>query len=203
MSKCIKDSSPVSLRFWVAATLLCTPLLGQDRMESQWRIELIPGGAIATQQLAGSDLGAGGGYEVNVSHRLFRHVSSYAGWDWHRFNANIPFAGGNTSVEDSGYVFGLRFERPIRSSSRSLVLRAGGTSNHIELGDSAEKLTSNSSHGLGWDAGAGVGFRLSDRWLITPGVRFRSLSRDLRVAGVIHPATLRYVAFEVGFARSF
>ena len=59
-----------------------------------------------------------------------------------------------------------------------------------------------SGHGIGWEAGAGFGFRLGNQWQIAPGMRYRSLTRDLTVGTVAAPTDLRYLAVEVGFSRS-
>lgn len=193
---------PASLVLFMMTSAVMMPVWAQEE-DGRWRAEILPGAVVGTQRMGGADLGAGGGFQANLSFRFLPHVSTYGGWDWHRFNTNVPFAGNNTDVEETGYAFGLRFEHPIRSSSRTLVLRGGGTYNHIELENAAGKLVSDSGHGLGWEAGAGIGFRVGDRWRITPGVRFRSLFRDLVVANVTNPVTLRYVAFEIGFARIF
>jgi hypothetical protein len=48
-----------------------------------------------------------------------------------------------------------------------------------------------------------VAFPLGDRWHITPGFRLRSLTRDIDMGDIRTPVTLRYVAAEVGFSRSF
>jgi hypothetical protein len=61
----------------------------------------------------------------------------------------------------------------------------------------------NSGHGLGWEGGAGLAVRLDDHWRITPGLRFRSLTRDLTIGGTRTPADLRYLAIEAGFSRRF
>lgn len=197
----IRRLVPMSLILLTAIATISTPIFAQE--EDRWRIEILPGVAKPTKRLGVLDLGAGGGFEANIGFRLLPHLATYGGWDWHRFKANVPFASNKMEVEETGYAFGLRFEHPIRSLSRTLVLRAGGTYNHIEMEDSAGRFVSDSGHGLGWEAGIGVGFRLGERWRITPGMRFRSLSRDLIEASVVNPVTLRYVAFEVGFGRSF
>jgi hypothetical protein len=172
--------------------------------QNRWRFEIRGGPAFATEELGDASLGTGFGFEGTVGYRVQPHLSVYAGWDWHRFPADASFAGSNDDFEETGYAVGLQFEHPIaRSESVVLQLRAGGTYNHVEVENSAGDPVTDSGHGLGWEGGAGLGFRLGDGWQITPGVRFRSLARDLTVGSVTTPANLRYLAVDVGFSRHF
>jgi hypothetical protein len=186
----------------LTALLLSSPgsLFAQERLS----LELLPGAAIPTQNMAGSDLTAGVGAEATVSYRFLPHLSAYAGWDWRYFAADASFVGPDIDVEETGYAFGLRFLHPLgRGSAPALMLRAGGTMNHIELENEAGDLVADSGHGLGWEAGAGLAFPVGDRWNIIPAVRFRSSAREFDIGGTVTPATLRYVSVEVGFSRGF
>ena len=128
----------------------------------------------------------------------------YAGWDWHRFSAEASSAGADNDFEETGYAFGIRFQHSVgQSETAALPLRGGGTLNHIEVENSAGDQVADSDHGLGWEAGAGMAFRIASRWQVTPGVRFRSLSRDLTTGAATTPTELRYFAAEVGFSRAF
>ena len=168
------------------------------------RLEILPGASFATENLAGADLGTGGGAEVNVSYRFLPHLAGFAGWDWHRFAATTSFAGSDVDFEETGYAFGVRFEHPIGSAAApALMVRVGGTYNHIEIENAAGDILTDSGHGFGWEAGTGLAFRLGDRWHLTPSVRFRSLKKDLSLGNFQTEGTLRYVAAEVGFSRNF
>lgn len=106
--------------------------------------------------------------------------------------------------DETGYAFGLQFAHPIgQSESVALQLRAGGIYNHIEMENSGGDLVTDSGHGLGWETGAGLALRLGNHWQVTPGLRFRSLTRDLAIGGPAASADLRYLTVEVGFARRF
>ena len=170
----------------------------QDRV----RLEVVPGAVFSTETLAESDLGNGLGVGANVSVRVLPHLAAYVGWDYHGFRAETLFARSDLDVEETGYSFGTRFDHPI-AGAPALMFKVGGTYGHIELENTAGDLVADSGHGFGWEAGAGVEFPLGNRWHITPGVRFRSLKRDIDVDDIRRPVTLRYVAAEVGFSRSF
>jgi hypothetical protein len=58
-------------------------------------------------------------------------------------------------------------------------------------------------HGPGWQLGAGIVAPLGAKWSLTPGVRYRSLSRDLDVGDVSTDLDLTYLTLHVGLARSF
>jgi hypothetical protein len=105
-------------------------------------------------------------------------------------------------VEDTGYAFGLRFEHPLTART-AYWARLGGTANHIELEDAGGDIVFDSGHGVGWEAGGGVTVPVGDRLTLTPGVRYRALSRDVEIGGVTAPVRLRYVAVGMGVAYHF
>ncbi|MDX1393616.1 MAG: outer membrane beta-barrel protein [Gemmatimonadota bacterium] len=180
----------------LAATVV--PADAQDR----WGFELRTGAAFPTSDLGDADLATGWGFEGTVAFRVASTFRVYGGWDWHRFASDDSFAGADIDFEETGYAFGLLMEQPLASSGTAIRLRAGGTYNHIEVEDDAD-LTADSGHGLGWEAGAAVVFTLGKGWYLTPGARYRSLSRDLTVLDVTTDVDLRYVALEVGVAKRF
>lgn len=186
----------------IALTLLLTPFQGASA-QSRWSLDLQGGPAFATKDLGDADLGLGLGGDVTLSFRVQPHLWVYGGWSMRQFNAEQSFAGPDIDVEETGYLFGLRFEHPLGSSSTDLVLRAGGTVNHLELEDDEGNLVADSKHGLGWEVGAGLALPLGEAWRLTPGVRFRSLSRDIEIGTTTTPVDLRYVGLEVGVSRRF
>jgi outer membrane protein with beta-barrel domain len=188
----------------LAALTMMAVIPGTTSAQSRWAFEIRGGAAFATQDLADASLGTGFGFEGTIAYRFQPHLSAYAGWDWHRFPADASLAGADSDFDETGYAFGLLFEHPIgNSEALAIELRGGGTYNHMEVENSAGDLVTDTGHGLGYEAGAGLALRLNDAWRATPGVRFRSLSRDLEAGGVSTAADLRYVALEVGFSHRF
>jgi hypothetical protein len=56
-----------------------------------------------------------------------------------------------------------------------------------------------SGHGLGWEAGVGLGFAIGHRVDVTaPAIRFRSLSRDIVFNGTNSRVDLRYLTIQLG-----
>jgi opacity protein-like surface antigen len=83
------------------------------------------------------------------------------------------------------------------------MIKGGGTYNHIETENSAGDIINDTGHGLGWQLGAGVKIPLSMRVFLTPEVRYRSLSRDIKVGEVSRPVDLNYVSAGVGLSFTF
>lgn len=181
--------------FTTAAALL----LGADaaRAQSPWSLELRGGGAVATEDFGDAALGPGVGFEVTARYRVQPHLAIYAGWDWYHFTTDDEGLGEELDIEDTGYAFGLIFQHPV-SGRVGGWLRGGGIYDHAELENQAGDITVDTEHGLGWEAGAGLSLELGDRWLLTPGARYRSFSRDLEVNGFEGSVDLSYVALEVG-----
>jgi hypothetical protein len=192
---------PRTLLAVLALVLVAPP--STAHAQNRLRFELRGGPAFAVQKLGDASLGVGFGFEGTVSYRIQPHLSAYAGWDWHRFASDASFAGTDNDFEETGYAFGLQFQHPIGSETLALQVRAGGTFNHVEIENTEGELVADSKHGLGWEAGAGLAVQLGNRWQLAPGVRFRSLSRDITIGAVITPSTLRYLAVDLGISRSF
>lgn len=178
------------------------------REVSNISIEVLADGAFPTSKLGDADLDAGFGIGANIRWRLQPHLLAYAGWEWHKFATEELVASQAIDVEETGYTFGLRFEHPFSGESNSTSapgywLKAGGVWNHLELEDEDGELIADTGHGLGWEAGAGVTFPLGSRLAFAPGVRYRTLSRDLTISSTTRSVTLSYMAATVGLTIAF
>ena len=184
----------------VALCLLPASLQAQER----WGFDLRAGGAAATAELGDADLSIGFGFEGTLMVRTMEHLFVYAGWDWHAFSSDESFAGPDIDFEETGYAFGVLFEHPLKNGDLPAIqLRAGATVNHIEVEDDDGEILADSGHGVGWEVGAGLAVPFGDSWRLTPGFRFRTLSRDLEIGSTTTAVDLSYIAFEIGFSRLF
>lgn len=177
---------------------LTSSAYSQDR----WEFELRGGAAFPTADVGDLPLDTGFGFEGTFQYRFLPHVAAYAGWDWMHFAGET----GDVDVEETGYAIGLRFEHPFRGETGpglAYWLRGGATVDHIELEDEAGDITADSGHGLGWELGAGLSVPLGGHARFRPGVRYRSLSRDLDLGAGEQSVDLRYVAAEIAFGWRF
>ncbi len=160
---------------------------------------------VPTQELAGEDLGTGLGFGGTLHYRFLPHLGVYGGWDWAHFNPDNSFAGADVDLEETGYSFGLRFEHPFAGEEGGTAwwARAGGTYAHLEFEDRDGDLITDTGHGLGWEVAGGIAYGFRPSWMVNPGVRFRSLSRDVTIGNTTRSVDLSYLALEVGIARRF
>jgi len=180
--------------------LISTPTVAQDR----FGVELRVGPEFATQDLGNANLNTGFGSELVFSYRFLPHLGAYGGWGYGRMSADgNSFAGTDIDVEETGYTFGLQFIHPIRTSRYGYFLRAGAIYNHIEVENTDGDITADSDHGFGWQIGAGPVITLGQNWKLMPGLRYRSLSRDIEVGGVSTDVELTYFTAGVGIMRTF
>ena len=187
-----------------AAALPLLLLAGRPALaQSRWSIEATGDAAFPTRTLAGADLKAGGGFGANARYRFMPHLAAYAGWEWHMQRTEQLLAGETLDLNDNGYTFGLRFEHPLVARTAGW-LRAGGLANHIEIENADGDIIQDTGHGLGWEVGAGLTVPIGARLALTPGVRYRTLSRDLKVGTTSSgSATLSYVVLGTGLSFSF
>lgn len=177
---------------------LTSPAYSQDR----WEFEVRGGAAFPTVDVGDVPLDTGFGFEGIFHYRFLPHVGAYAGWDWMHFSGES----GDVDVEETGYAFGLRFEHPFGGETGAGLaywLRGGATVGHVELEDEAGDITADSGHGLGWEVGAGLSMQLGGHARFRPGVRYRSLSRDLDLGAGEQGVDLRYVTAEIAFGWRF
>lgn len=178
------------------------PAHGQERRS----FEVSGGGAFGSESFLEADLGTGLMFEAMVGYRLLPRLTAYVGWDWVRFATEQSLLGPDLDVQETGYIFGARFERPFRGDAGEGLLyrvRLGGTYNQVEIEDSGGTRIADSGHGLGWEAGLALVVPAGDQLRLTPGFRYRSLSRDIRVATIDTPAELRYFTMEMGVSVRF
>lgn len=184
-----------------ALIVAAAPAEAQDR---RWGVELRGGAAFPTEDIGADDLGTGVSLDATFSYQFTTRVGAYAGWGWAHFNPETSFAGSDIDFEETGYVFGLRFQQPFSEGGPvSGWLRAGGTVVHLELEDDEGDLVADSGHGLGFEAAAGVAIGLGERWSLTPGVRYSLVSREVEIGPTTTDIDLRYLTLDMGLAWSF
>jgi opacity protein-like surface antigen len=177
---------------------------GAAAQDGPWSVQLSVDASSATQELAeNADLGMGLGLEAMAIYGIVPYVEAYASWDWHHFPAERAFDFEDVSVEETGYAAGLRFRFPMGSSGISYLFRAGGTFNHIEIESDEGDIIGDTDHGLGWELGAGLIIPLGEHWRLSPGARYRALSKGVDFDDGSVDAELTYVAIDVGFTYVF
>jgi len=185
------------------AGLLVFSALPVSAQDNRWSVEIRAGGNISTESFAEVDQKAGVGLEGSVAYRVLPNLSLYAGWDWQHRQAKDPLFGATADVEDTGYAYGVRYLFPVDTRAKPF-LRLGGLFNHVEIEDEDGTLVADSKHtGQGWEMGGGLNVTLNDSWSLTPGVRYRRFSPDVRFGGTTTSATVAYVTLDVGVAWKF
>jgi hypothetical protein len=181
-----------------ALLLLVDPAVAQDR----FGVELRVGSDFATQDLGDMSLNTGFGSEVVFSYRFIPHLAAYGGYGYGRASTDGPsFAGTDVVVEETGYTFGLQHSRPLRASRYGYFVRGGGLYNHLEL-ESGDRMA-DSGHGLGWQIEAGPIATFGQKWTVMPGLRYRSLSRDIEIVETSTEVDRTYLSLGVGLLRTF
>lgn len=171
----------------------------QDRFGAELRV----GPEFTTQDFGDATLGTGFGSEVVFSYRFVSDLGVYAGYGYGRASADGPsFAGTDIDVEETGYTFGLQFVRSVNASRYGYFVRGGGIYNHLEL-ENSDGLTADSGHGFGWQIEAGPVVTLGQKWQMMPGLRYRSLSRDIEIGEIDTNVDLTYLSAGVGIMRTF
>lgn len=176
-----------------------SPLFSQEK----WYAEFRPG---LNFPLSDEEVKTGFGFNLSAGYNITTHLGAYAGWGWTQYKSqkNLFNAQNTYDVEETGYSFGLQFLLPITNSPQfSYLLRLGGIYNHIEVEDSNGNLSADSGHGFGWEAGAGVEMGIGMNWYFRPQLGYKSLTRNIELAGVSRDFELNNLTIGVGLAKKF
>ncbi|HMB97285.1 MAG TPA: outer membrane beta-barrel protein [Balneolaceae bacterium] len=177
-------------------------LKAQDQ-GGRFSFEFSTGASFATQELSGTNLNTGLGFEGIFHYRIYKHTGAYAGWGWKKFSSGESFAGNNMDFEETGYLFGLQFKHPLGFSNLSYYLRAGGLYNHIEVENTNGDIIDDTGHGLGWQLAGGVELPIGGKWNLTGGLKFNSLSRELDTEEISRNLDLNSLSLQAGVVRNF
>lgn len=189
--------------FFLSTVLTVMSLITFAQNEKRFGFELSTGPSFATQKIVDADVKTGLGFEGNFQYRFMDHVSVYAGWGWNHFYAEQSFAGEKRDFEETGYVMGLEFKHLIGQSAISFYGRGAALYNHIEIENEEGDVLHDTGHGWGWQAAAGVDIPLGKNWSLTPGVKFNSLNRDLKISDLNYELKQNYLSARIGFIKRF
>ncbi len=178
-------------------------LQNETRGQNNWKIEFRPSIDFALSDIADADLNTGLGFEGAVFYKFMPHLAAYAGWSWNHFSTAQSFAGHDASFEETGYAFGFQFIHPVAETGLNLLIKLGGTFNHIEIENNGGEIIIDSGHGLGWQVEAGLEITLSDRFSLLPTVRYRSKNREIQFNNATTSVDLNYISFGTGLSWSF
>jgi len=182
--------------------LISASTLAQEN-EKRFGVELNGEVSFVSSDLAGASLNTGLGYEVILQYRFMPFTSVYGGWGYSHFNANESFAGNDIDFEQTGYILGLQFKHPIGKSPVSYFVRAGALYCHIETENNDGDIISDTGHGIGWQAAAGIEVALGKNWSLAPGLKYNWLSGETDFEGANYQLDHRYVAARLGIIKRF
>jgi opacity protein-like surface antigen len=171
--------------------------------QERWTAEFRPGVNFPTDNVAGIEVKTGFGFEATIAYEVIPHLEAYAGWGWNQFRGDSGFGASNLDVEETGYSFGFQFIHPIANSSLSYTLRSGVVYNHLEFEDQRGNTVVDSGHGFGWQVGGGLDWEVGNNFYLRPGIRYRALTRDLKMEIGNMEAKLNYFSIGLALAKRF
>ena len=184
------------------AILVSATTFAQD-YEKRFGVELNGDVSFVSSDLAGANLNTGLGFETILQYRFMPFTSVYGGWGYSHFNADDSFAGSDTDFEQTGYILGLQFKHPIKTSPVSYFLRAGLLYSHIEIENNNGEIISDTGHGVGWQAAAGIEIALGKNWSLAPGLKYNWLSGETDFENAKYQLDHRTVSARIGIIKRF
>lgn len=172
--------SRVALALTLAVVFSLTVSSQEDG--KRFGIEISTGPSVATRNFA-DGLKPGYGYDGTVHFRVLPHADIYGGWGYNWFSTSTGSSATNRDYEETGYVLGLQFRRPIDGFKTRYFLRAGAIYNHIEVENDNGDILGDTGHGFGFQLAAGIDIDLGRSWSLTPVVKYNNLSQYLDAEG--------------------
>jgi opacity protein-like surface antigen len=187
----------------IALVILVSATTLAQENEKRFGVEINGDVSFVSSDLAGASLNTGLGYEVILQYRFMPFTSVYGGWGYSHFNADESFAGNDIDFEQTGYILGLQFKHPIGNSPVSYFARAGMLYSHIETENNNGDIISDTGHGVGWQAAAGIEVALGKNWSLAPGLKYNWLSGETDFEGATYQLDHRTVSARIGIIKRF
>jgi opacity protein-like surface antigen len=181
-------------------------MIGSTRAQDndkRFEVELNGEVSFVSSDLNGANLNTGMGFETIFHYRFLPHTGAYAGWGYSHFNADESFAGPDMDFEQTGYVLGLQFLHPFGNSPVSWFVRAGLLYSHLETENNEGDIISDSGHGVGYQAAAGIEVSMGRNWSLAPGIKYNSLSSESEYGDLKVEFEHRYVSARIGVVKRF
>ena len=171
--------------------------------QDKFSVELRGGASFPTEKLAGTELNTGFGFEGLVGYRIMKHVGVFVGWGWNRSSTDAFLTLGEIDVEETGYIYGLEFNHPIKDGPLAIYVNAAGLYDHLELENTDGEIIYDTGHGFGYRLGIGVDWELGSGWHLRPGAKYQALSRDMEEAGITTSLDHNYIGAGIGIMKMF
>lgn len=187
-----------AFRLWIIFLVFGMPFC--TYAQNHWQAEFRPGLSFPVN---GNELNTGYGFELGLGYIFFPHLSAYAGWTWNSFKGDAFLEFRDVEITESGYKFVLRFMHPVKGSRWSYLVSAGTVLIHLELEDKHNNNLAESTHELGWEAGAGLHLKLPDNFGLRPVLTFRSYSPRVNVQDSSEKPEMHFLSFNLGISKTF
>lgn len=162
----------------VAAALIATLPLSLTAQSEEKRGAFEINGGIALSAAFPGDVinNIGAGAEALFHYRVARHFGLYGGWGYNAFRSEYGPANNRCDFEETGYIIGLQYKRPLEFANVSFFVRGAFQYKHIEVEDPSGELLFDTTHGPGGQVGFGLDLPLSEKWSVVPELKFSTLS---------------------------
>ncbi len=145
----------------------------------------------------------GAGAEALIHYRFAKFVGIYGGWGYNSFSNKYKPAGVVCDFEETGYVVGLQYKRPVELSRASVFVRGGLQFKHIEIEDPSGELLFDTTHGIGWQFGCGVDFPLGASWSLVTEMKFNALPEKYSSDALTTIPDRNYLTARLGILKRF
>lgn len=189
----------------IAAVLLAilpVTLIAQEESK-RGGFEINGGMSLSTRFPGDVITNVGAGAEALFHYRMTKHLGLYGGWGYNAFRSDYEPARHRCDFEETGYIIGLQYKRPMEFSNVSVFVRGAYQYKHIEIEDPSGELLFDTTHGPGWQAGFGLDLPFSENWSVIPELKF-SVLLDKESNSTVEPIQDRnYFSVRIGLLKRF
>lgn len=187
-----------------AALIAALPLsLTAQGEEKRGAFEINGGIALSAKYPGDVINNIGAGAEALFHYRFAKNLGLYGGWGYNAFRSEYEPAGNRCDFEETGYIIGLQYKRPLESATVSFFVRGAFQYKHIEIEDPSGELLFDTTHGPGAQVGFGLDLPLSDKWSVVPELKFSTLPAGIDNTTVDLIPDRNYFSARIGILKKF
>jgi hypothetical protein len=164
--------------------------------QSRWTVECRPSLNVPASYLLGKKMNIGFGFDGQLGYRFLPGTSLYAGCGWTLFPQQ------EITNEETGFMFGVQFMRPIFDSEVRYYFKGGGVYDRLKIQNNNHQF-SNSGRELGWLIESGLSLPLDYGLALNPGLRYRQLSGEISMNHISQKFNLNYLSLGISVSKTF
>jgi len=159
--------------------IFCLSIHYYGDAQSRWGLKFHPNLSFPVSSVNGAHPNTAFGYDITVGYKVFNNFIVHAGWGLNIFPAEKSADHKKDGYEETRFILGGQFFQSLSGSRLFFMIGAGGLLTHFEAENINGNIHKSMGNGSGWFAETALSYTLTERWSISPGIRYTYLSEKI------------------------